>query len=133
MKQLKISLLAGAAYFFFVSLAHMFGVKVPWLYIYFDLPGYVYQDKIISILAFGWGCFLLSGVAGVKKGVLEPVRYILIAGGVGIAGLCFINLSVDFSKFSGNIDTGQYWIETGVLLAYFIWIKILYSNLRRRV
>ncbi len=126
MKQLKIVLLLGSIYFFLVSLAHMFGVKIPGLYVYFDLPSYGYQDKIIAILAFGWGCFLLSGAAAVKKGVLEPVKYILVAGAAGILGLCLINLSVDFSRLSVNIKAWHYWAETTLLLAYFVWVKVLY-------
>lgn len=43
-------LLAGAAYFLLVSLAHMTGFKLPGLFIYYSLPSYEYQDRIIGFL-----------------------------------------------------------------------------------
>ena len=102
----------------------MVGIKIPGLFVYWDVASYGYQDKIIGILAFGWGCFLLSGAAGVRKNVLEPVKYIFVAGVGGILGLCIINLTLD-------TKTCYYWLQTVILLAYFVWVKVLYSKAKR--
>lgn len=48
--QAKGLLLAGAAYFLAVSSAHMTGFKLPGLFIYYSLPSYGYQDRIIGFL-----------------------------------------------------------------------------------
>jgi hypothetical protein len=44
---LKWLLLAGAVYFLAIAIVHM-------LFVYYDLPSYGYQDRIISFLSFGW-------------------------------------------------------------------------------
>ncbi len=51
---LKYSLLAGGLYFASVALAHASGVKVPGLFVCFNVPSNNYQDQIISFLASGW-------------------------------------------------------------------------------
>jgi hypothetical protein len=64
---LKWSLLAGALYFFTVACVHLVGFKVPVLYIYFDEPSSVYQNRIISFLAFGLAAYFLRCIANLKN------------------------------------------------------------------
>ena len=51
---LRWSLMAGAVYFGCIALAHAVGLKIPGLFIYFNVPSHLYQDHIIAFLAFGW-------------------------------------------------------------------------------
>jgi len=116
-------LLGGAVYFLLVSAAHMVGVKVPLLFVYFSVPSYAYQDRIISFLSFGWAMFLLSGVSGVKRGALESVRYILWAGSAGVVGLCVIN----FTLGSGAASR-WFWVETALLFFYLVLLARCYHK-----
>jgi hypothetical protein len=63
---LSWSLLGGAIYFFLITIAHIFGIKTPILFIYFNVPSYIYQDMIIAFLSFGVGMFLYAGYASVR-------------------------------------------------------------------
>jgi hypothetical protein len=45
---LRLALWAGAAYFCCMAVAHFFGLKYPLLFVYYDVPFFAYQDKIIS-------------------------------------------------------------------------------------
>lgn len=88
---LKWSLLAGAVYFFSVSVVHLLGIKVPILYIYFNVPSNAYQDRIISFLAFGWAMFLFTAFTDPQKqGAL--VKAVLVAGAGALLGLSINNL-----------------------------------------
>lgn len=125
-KILKWSLFAGAVYFWAVAFAHMFGLKIPLLFVYFNLPSYSYQDRIISFLAFGWAMFLYSGFAGVRKNIVWPVKYILFSGAGAIIGLCVINTSTDFSNLCEHVHPFLFWVETLFLLGYLVLLTILY-------
>jgi hypothetical protein len=75
---LKWLLLIGALYFLGVAIAHMLRIKVPLLFIYFDLPSYGYQDRIISFFSFGWSMFMfVASLDPVKN--RESVKAIIIA------------------------------------------------------
>ncbi len=130
-KILKRSLLIGAIYFFLVSAAHMFNIKVPMLFIYFNMPSYAYQDKIISFLAFGWAMFLYAGFRSVNKNIMEPVKYILFAGAVGIVNLSIVNISTDFNNFSKDIKPFIFWVETFFLSGYLILLTVLYYSAKK--
>ncbi|MBU1122765.1 MAG: hypothetical protein ABIH71_07580 [Candidatus Omnitrophota bacterium] len=129
-KILKQLLLSGALYFFLVSLAHMIGIKIPGLFIYFNVPSYAYQDKIISFLAFGWAMFLYSGFRSVKSNVISPVKYILASGVAAIVGLSVINRTTDFNSFSNKINPGIFWLEIVGLCIYLIVLTILYYRVK---
>jgi len=129
---LRWSLLGGAVYFLCVSTAHMLGIKEPFLFVYFNVSSHVYQDRIISLLSFGWAMFFCSGWESVKNNNLKPVKYILLAGIGGIAGLCVINLGTDFSAVSTSRGTEFFWLETAVLMAYFVWLTVWYRIAHER-
>lgn len=87
---LKWLLLMGAVYFLAVALAHMLRIKIPLLFVYFDVPSYGYQDRIISFLSFGWSVFLFTASRDPVKN-RGAVKAILIAGLGAILGLTVIN------------------------------------------
>jgi len=124
LKILKFSLLAGAIYFALVSIAHMIGYKVPILFVYFDVPSYPYQDRIISFLAFGWAIFLFTAFLNPKN--KDLIKAILIAGTVAIIGLVIINLTTDFTILSKDININYFWMETMGLLVYILWLIYFY-------
>ena len=127
---LRWSLFGGAIYFFFVAAAHLFGLKIPILFIYFNVPSYIYQDIVISFLAFGWGMFLLAGYSSVKSNELITTRYIIIAGFAAVIGLIGINSLADFEIFENEfqlvIKKSYFWGESLLLLAYVVWLLLLY-------
>ena len=122
---LSNSLFAGTLYFSAIAVVHMLGFKVPGLYIYFDVPSYEYQDRIISVLAFGWAMFFYVCARNA-----EMVWYVIISGVVALAGLSYINLSTDFSSLGGNASTSQYWLQTIALFFYVAWL--VFCALRNR-
>jgi hypothetical protein len=128
---LKWSLLGGAVYFLMVAVAHFFALKVPFLYIYYDLPSEAYQDKIIAFTTFGWSMFFVAGYSSVKRMSLRSVRYIVIAGAGAVAGLGLINLFTNFNQLYADAQPLFYWIETGALSAYLIWVAALYVIAKR--
>ncbi|MCK5568937.1 MAG: hypothetical protein KAJ15_04420 [Spirochaetes bacterium] len=122
---LKWSLLAGSIYFILVAAAHMIGIKIPGLFVYYNLPSYAYQDKIIAFFSFGWSVFLFTAFLNPVKNV-DLVKAILISGTGAIAGLCLINLFTDFHEMSETINVLSFWIEVLCLSFYLIWLTIFY-------
>lgn len=115
--KLKWLLLAGAAYCLAISVVHMLGTKVPLLFIYYNVPSYGYQDRIISFLSFGWSVFLFAASRDPLKN-RGAVKAILIAGLGAIFGLTVINNVTDFHALSPEIDPSAFQMETLVLSAY---------------
>jgi len=126
---LKYSLLAGAVYFILVALVHQTGIKVPVLFVYFNVPSHHYQDQIISFMAFGWAVFLFS--AFLSPANKELVRAVLIAGFGAIIGLTIINLQTNFTKLSSEINVNYFWAETLGLLFYVMWLTYFYSRINK--
>ena len=131
-KLLSWSLLGGAVYFFLISLAHFFGLKIPILFIYFNVPSYIYQDMLIAFLSFGFGMFLYAGYSSVKRDELITTKYIIIAGFGFVLGLMNINVFTDFSyfetEFNLKISILNFWSQTAFVLAYVLWILFLYIS-----
>ncbi|VAW40461.1 hypothetical protein MNBD_CHLOROFLEXI01-142 [hydrothermal vent metagenome] len=124
-KILKWSLFAGAIYFLAIAAVHMLGVKVPLLFVYFNVPSYAYQDRIISFLAFGWSAFLFTASRDPVKNV-ALVKAILLAGVGAIVSLSIINTTTDFKALSPEINVTVFWMETAVLLLYVSWLIFFY-------
>ena len=114
---LKWLLLAGATYFLAISIVHMLRIKVPLLFIYYNVPSYGYQDRIISFLSFGWSVFLFTASRDPVKN-RGAVKAILIAGLGAIFGLTVINSVTDFRALSPEIDPSVFGMETLGLSAY---------------
>ncbi|MDA3861949.1 MAG: hypothetical protein PF445_12070 [Melioribacteraceae bacterium] len=131
-KLLSWSLLASAIYFFLITSAHLFGLKIPVLFIYFNVPSYIYQDMIIAFLSFGFGMFLYAGYSSVKRNELITTKYIIVAGFGVVLGLMNINFLTDFSffevEFNLKISVLNFWSQTIFVLAYVLWILFLYIS-----
>jgi hypothetical protein len=122
---LKWSLFAGSLYFLCVSAAHMLGMKLPLLFVYFNVPSYSYQDRIISFLAFGWALFFFTASTDPQK-QSALVKAILIAGAAAAAGLSAINFTTDFRTLDPAIQPSIFWVETAGLFLYWLWLVILW-------
>jgi hypothetical protein len=114
---MKWLLFAGAIYFLAVSAAHLLGLKVPLLFVYYNVPSYSYQDKIISFLSFGWSAFLYSASRDPIKN-RSATKAILIAGIAAIFGLHMINGTTDFYALSRDIHPLVFALETFGLSIY---------------
>ena len=128
-KILKILLIMGGIYFLLVSVVHLVGWKIPGLFIYYNVPSYEYQDKIISFLAFGWSIFFFITSTDVIK-YQSIVKILIISGLIAVLGLSFINLTTDFNLLHGEIDTTIFWIQTGILAIYLFSIILFYKKLK---
>ena len=130
MKILKISLFCGAIYFFLVSITHLIGLKIPGLFIYYNVPSYSYQDRIISLLALGWAIFFFLAAKDPHK---QIIKSILIIGAVAIAMLSFINFITDFASFSKMINPVYFHFQTGLLFIYWFWLVFWYNKLKKNL
>jgi hypothetical protein len=122
---LKWSLLPGVIYFLGVGIAHMAGIKIPLLYIYFNIPSYGYQDKIISFLSLGWAIFFLTAFINPEKN-MHLIKSLVIAGFGAIIGLGVINLSTNFRGLAPTSNIFVFWIELLVLSFYLIWLCVFF-------
>ncbi len=123
MKKLKFSLYCGAIYFFLMAIAHALGVKIPGLFIYFNVPSYVYQDKIISALAFGWAVSLFTAAQNLQR---DLVKASIISGGAALSMLAYINVSTDFVSLSTSANPLWFHLEVAALFVYWIWLLLCY-------
>jgi hypothetical protein len=122
---LKWLLLAGAVYFFAIAVVHMLRIKIPMLFVYYDLPSYGYQDRIISFLSFGWSIFLFAASVDPARN-RETVKAVLIAGFTGILGLSVINSITDFHTLAPGVDPAVFRREVFVLGAYEAALVLFY-------
>ena len=129
---LKWSLLAGSVYFALVAVVHMLGIKVPGLFIYFNVPSFGYQDKIISFLSLGWSIFLYTAFLNPVKNI-DLIKAILVAGMGAILGLCIINLSTDFTVLSDKINVAVFWWEVLCLGIYLTWLIFFYRQVKNNL
>jgi len=129
---LKLSLLSGAIYFFLVSTAHLSGLKIPGLYIYFDIPSYPYQDNIVAFLTLGWSIFFYTAFTDVVKNI-ALVKAILIAGAAAIIVLSIINIKTDFQLLNRNADINIIWLEIFILFVYWLWLVVFYFRHKKNL
>ncbi len=123
---LRYSLIAGAVYFFCISMVHFFGIKVPGLFIYYDIPSYGYQDRIVSLLAFGWFLFFMLGSILVKKGEVKYAGVNVMAGVFALVTLIVINSSPGLKLLATMESIRNYWIEVTILAVYLSWLLVFY-------
>jgi hypothetical protein len=105
-------------------------MKIPGLFIYFDVPSYAYQDRIIAFLSLGWSIlfWILALDPGQNRRMLAGI---LVMGSAGVFGLGYINLTTDFSSLQAGLRPGVYWVETAFLAGYLILLVILTLRLRQ--
>ena len=131
LKMLRWLLFAGSAYFFLVATFHMIGIKIPPFFIYYNVPSYAYQDRIISFLALGWSIFLFTAFLNPLNNKML-IQAILIAGVVAVIGLEIINTYTDFESFSNTINPTIFRLETLGLAFYLILLTLFYNKLKDR-
>lgn len=127
---LRISILAGSIYFSLVALAHLSGFKIPGLFIYFELPSYAFQDKIIALFALGWAMFFYTAYKDPFK-YIGLVKAIIIAGAAAIFILCDINLSTNFSSFDKSTSINIIWLQVALLFVYWLWLVAFYFKIKK--
>jgi len=118
---LRYSLWLGVAYFCCMAGAHFFGLKYPLLFVYYDVPFYAYQDKIISFAVVAYVCLFANAA---MHRVAVPAA--LAALGMTVAGLSAVNLSDALASVLDGRSTFAYWLQTGLIASYFIWLLALY-------
>ena len=127
---LRLLLFAGCIYFFLAATFHLIGIKIPPFYIYYNVPSNVYQDKIISFLAFGWSVFLFTAFLNpIKNRIL--IQAILVAGVGAIIGLEVINTFTDFKTLSNDLNPTIYRLETLGLAIYLVLLMIYYNKAKK--
>jgi len=119
---LKYGLLAGMIYFCCMAIAHYFGIKLPLLFVYYDTPFYAYQDKIISFAVVSYIALFYSAA---QHRTVVPAALIVL--GITVLGLASINVSDALaSVLNERQSTTPYWIQTGLIAAYFIVLLVLF-------
>ncbi|MCB9800549.1 MAG: hypothetical protein H6757_07315 [Candidatus Omnitrophica bacterium] len=123
-KILKGSLLVLSFYFVCMALAHFFSLKYPLLFVYYDVPFYAYQDKIISFSLIAYAILFYHAA---HHRFLVPS--VLVLAGVTVLGLASINVSEDLHRV---LNPGQaaapYWLQTGLFLLILIFLWVLYRK-----
>jgi hypothetical protein len=117
--------MAGALYFSAIAIVHFLGLKVPGLFVYYNIPSYPYQDTIIAFLAFGWALFFYSAA---RHTVMADA--VLLAALVALAGMAKINLSSSFPAQAADVSVLPFWIEYGLLVCYVSWLGFLHRRIR---
>ena len=123
---LRLALWAGAAYFCCMAVAHFFGLKYPLLFVYYDVPFYAYQDKIISFAVVAYICLFVNAALDRRA-----VPAALVALGVTVLGLSAVNGSDALETVLDGRSPIAYWMQTGLIALYFIMLIVLYAVGRR--
>lgn len=124
---LRRSLGGAAGHFALLAVVHQIGFRWPGLYIYFDIPSQGYQDQLISLLAFGWAVLFWFASRGPEPHQ-RLSQAVLVAGVGGVLGLCWINLSNDFTLLAEGAEHSVYWLETLGLGLYLGWLGFLHRQ-----
>jgi hypothetical protein len=114
--------MAGVAYFCCMAVAHFWGLKYPLLFVYYDVPFYAYQDKIIAFAVVAYVC-LFANAAMHRTGVPAAV----VALGVTVLGLSAVNLSDALAEVLDGRSARAYWIQTALLAGYLVVLLGLYG------
>ncbi len=122
---LKAGLLAGSAYFCCMSAAHFLGLKLPLLFIYYDVPSNHYQDMIISFCAFTYAVLFFTAF---RHRVAVPAALLALAGTV--LGLSAVNASPALAQMLHGAPTTAYWVQTALIAGYLILLTVLYRSSR---
>ncbi|MFM8379599.1 MAG: hypothetical protein ACKOB1_09790 [Planctomycetia bacterium] len=119
---LRLALWAGAAYFCCIAVAHFFGLKYPLLFVYYDVPFYAYQDKIISFAVVACICLFVNAAL---DQIAVPAA--IVALGVTVLGLSAVNGSDALELVLDGRSTLAYWVQTGLVASYFVLLVVLYA------
>jgi len=119
---LRLALWAGAAYFCCMAVAHFFGLKYPLLFVYYDVPFYAYQDKIISFAVVAYICLFVNAAFD-----QSAVPAAIVALGVTVLGLSAVNVSDALETVLDGRSTLAYWVQAGLIASYFVLLVVLYA------
>lgn len=122
---LNLLLIALLGYFLAMSAAHFTGYKVPLLFIYYNVPSEVYQDKIISFCAFAYAMFAFAAI----RARAAVIPFILAMIGV-VVGLSLVNLSPSLRDVIGDASTIMYWAQTSLIGLIVVILAVLYGKSR---
>lgn len=115
-------LLAGTIYLCAVAVAHFLGYKAPGLYIYYDVPSTVYQDRVIGTLCAAMAVLML-GLYRTASVYPQVVRSVPLAGAVLLAGFGLNTL------YSPEITrSAAYWAQ---ILGLAVYVGSLVIAVRR--
>jgi hypothetical protein len=120
---LRLALWAGAAYFCCMAVAHFFGLKYPLLFVYYDVPFYAYQDKIISFAVVAYICLFVN--AALDRSAVPAA---IVALGVTVLGLGAVNGSSDLRTVLAGRSTLAYWLQTGLIAGFFFLLLGLWAR-----
>jgi len=120
-KLIRLHLLGGAGYFLIAALLHYTGTKFFGFYVFYDLPTEAYQDRIIAVLALGWGAmYVLSAKDPLKY--FDLTNLLVIIGFIGLSGTAGNIWLTDFSQFPGFTGTWSYWVQVFGLVFYLVML-----------
>ena len=101
--------------------AHTIQLKVPLLFIYYDVPSHPYQDKIIAFCVAIIGVVFLSAA---RERAVVPVA--LAALFIIPLGLSVINTVPDLGLVIGDKSRAAYWIQTALLALMWVVAFLLH-------
>ncbi len=123
---LKYSFLVCTIYFVCMSIAHFFGIKLPILFVYYDIPFHAYQDKIISFCVVTYAILFYGAY---QNRVLAP--YAILSMFTTVLGLSLINLSGALKSVLGEGGTMMYWLQTGMIASILVWLAVFYKRAKK--
>jgi len=109
-----------------MAIAHFFSIKLPILFVYYDVSFYAYQDKIISFCVVTYAIFFYGAY---KNRVLAP--YAILSMIATVLGLSLINLSGDLKSVLNGRATTMYWLQTGMIALILIWLAVFYMRAKK--
>ncbi len=119
---LKYSFLTCFIYFVCMAIAHFFGIKWPILFVYYDVPFYAYQDKIISFCVVTYAILFFGAF---QNRVLAP--YAILSLITTVVGLSLINMSNALGSVLNDATTTAYWLQTGIIASIAVWLLVFYN------
>lgn len=123
---IKYGFLVLTVYFLAMAVAHYFGIKVPLLFVYYNVPFYAYQDKIISFAVLSYvGLFT---VAAFNRSVVPAALTVLATT---ILGLASVNMSSALQLvLAEGQSTSPYWLQAGLFAV--LWLFFLAMHLKNK-
>ncbi|MEO1688653.1 MAG: hypothetical protein AAFU61_12170 [Pseudomonadota bacterium] len=123
---LRALLVTGAALFAAMAFSHWNQIKVPIMFVYYDVPSEPYQDKIIAFCLAAYSLFFVG--AALHRGAVPFAWAGLVAA---VAGLSALNLSADLAAaLPEGGTTLWYWVQTGVFAVFALLIGWLWTRAR---
>lgn len=104
-----------------VSVSHLLYIKVPGLFVFPDTASYIYQDRLIGMLALGWSFWLWTGIKNP-----ESIRLLPFAGLISV-----ITIWSEVLFFPDLIDQGYQLPQYLAACLQTIYVGGLWFLLRR--